>query len=190
MSTRAEFSRIVGVSRAAVTQAVKKGRLDVLSNGDIDDQGQKTKSFLESNKIQQSTGIDFLKKPSTEQKSNYDDPAYRIGIAAKAQLELEKAKREKQARIKLEMQNATRRADLYTSESVMTLMLYLDKLHGNLKRLASSEFDELQRKVLAIGKLSPELKREWNNHVDGAIHTAKLDMIDLLNTLAKEQARV
>jgi len=191
---KSKLAQLAGVSKAAITKALKNDRLkEYNGTGEIDLHSPLTKAFLKQIPKERLQGKN-LTKYVEQQSGGVLSPeileTLKDANTAEAVLKTEKAKREKEARIKLQQQNTVRRADLFTRDSVMTLMLYIDKLHNNLRRLSGGFFDEMQQKILATGKPTPDLKQRWNDEIENTIDTAKNDVADLIEQIEIDQSRL
>ena len=164
--SRAEFSRICGISKAAVTKSVKAGRLAVDSDGKIDTHNRLNSEYFQAHQVEtefnqstESPTKDFRKKivpskPGAKQKKDeelppefsgltisdlYDDSKFQ-GFSFSLLEKREKILQIRTRRQKIEIEVQLRRGDLIEKKFVMGIIeSYLSGLSDQLFDYADTD---------------------------------------------------
>lgn len=198
LKTQTKLADLAGVHRSSVTRALQSDPPKLkLYNGTkkiwVDD--PLTQAWLNDinpnrlNKLHSSLVVPEVIDPANKPKSFVPDVTPEIQNFAEKYAK-ERALKEEQVRIEKEMNNSVRRGDLLEQSAVNTsLMMLIDQVFNNIDRYAANHYDEMQRKVLALGKESTELKREFQNDIMKMKHEAKEEVCKKMEEIAEEQAR-
>ena len=104
-------------------------------------------------------------------------------------LEIAKMEKMEQQAIAEKLKNAVRRGEYLKKESVYDdIMLYIDKLHSNIERLADSYLSDLGGQIVDAGKVMPEHRTKWKDEVMSQIDEAKRITMDRVKEIQKAQA--
>lgn len=190
--SKSKFADLAGVSMPSISKALRIGRLETYNGTKkIDVSSPLAQAYLNNIPSQRAEVLSVV--PTVQEQPEITPDIEKIVIEAgkaEKQLKIERAKKTKQERIKVELQNATRRGELIEQTAVETsIMMSYDRLLNNLRRMSGSFYDEMERKILMAGQSSPELKREWNNELEKMMDEAKNDVCDKLETIQNDQAR-
>lgn len=100
-----------------------------------------------------------------------------------------RAEKEKETVIHKKLLNAKIRGELLSRESVYTsIMMYIDKVHSNLERLADSYLSDTGSDIVTAGKVTPAIRNRWRSGVMEQIDDAKKTVIKKIEEIEKEQA--
>jgi len=180
----------------AISKAIKTGRLEYHAGSkSIDVDHPLSKAFLNNispQRLRKTTEpIDgVLQIPHTAQQDSYVPENAEDIANAVEKYSKHRAEKEKQAAIKLKMQNAVTRSDLFESGLVENeLFLYLDRVHSDLDRLSGATLEDVVRLAIIAGKLLPEHKLKWKNACKSAVHNAKMEIVERLEGIKEVQAK-
>lgn len=193
--TQKELSEIAGVSRAAISRQVKIGKLELFNGSKkINLNGPLTQAYLNNlspgrlKKLNESLQLQTY-NGGQPKKSFIPEVTEEIQNFAEKYAK-ERADKEEQARIKLELDNTVRRGDLVELSAIeSSLMMFIDRWLNINKRKFASGYDELERKLLAKQERQPDLKREFLNMLEQCADEAKNEVCDKLEAIQITQAR-
>lgn len=187
---KGKIAEIAGVSGAAVSKALRSGRLEEI-NGKIDLDSDLTRTFIaqainrkqNGNEQKAIKSLPAVHYPETKQTKIIETEPSEVAQAM-AQKIIEEAKYKEQQRIKLELANATTRAELLRSDLVNKyLMTLLDRQRNANKREFADFINDFITDIKEDRKSRNELKRMAlqmmdNWHFD-AVHELKKEMEEL-----------
>jgi hypothetical protein len=192
--TKAEFAANCGKSKAAVSKALRDGRLDVYQDtGKINPGSPKSQKFAGTiGRGQKGVAIGVVGQasdPDPRTEKEFAEAAIKFANAQE-QKTIEDAEFTKQKRIEKQMKNATRRGELLEADLVQKyLMTFLDRLLNTNKRVFSANYDAIVRDVLAAGEKPAGLKQSFLNAMEQAADDAKTKTVELLRKIQIEQGR-
>lgn len=190
LKTKSEIAAMAGKSPAAVSKAIKKGRLEVFGDtGLINVRSPKTIRFIGD----RGPGQSLPAKINGDSVSKSDDDFTQVLIdreKEQAKKIKEDAELTKQKRIEKEMKNAVKRSELYESDLVNRyLMTLLDRQRNANRREFAANFDVLKRDLREGVKSDNEIKRKYMNLFDSwhfdAVHEVEKEMQELDEQQAK-----
>lgn len=189
--TKTAFAKWAGKSGAAVSKALKKGRLETFQDtGMINAGSPKSQEFAKTiGKGQKNLPV----VPSGEIMQPDDS-----GDLTNVSIEVSKAHEKKlteeagfkeQQRIEKEMKNQYRRGQLVALKAIEeTIMLFFDKQLNINKRYFSAGYDRIVRETLAKGEKVEGLKQEFLSEMEKSADEAKHEAMDKLIQIGKDQA--
>ncbi|UKA27181.1 hypothetical protein IHC93_19860 [Photobacterium damselae subsp. damselae] len=175
-----EFSQIVGVSKAAISKAVKIGRLDVDSDGEININGVNTKNYLRNKNIDIDSDVDD-KVTSISSKNGRIDTMDDAELTRL--LKISKLKTEQSRRNKIDYELQITKGEYIKRDFVRShLFGYLDALSDKLLDAPDTLIDILHTNWLALGDDARSINMdEINEYVTESIQTAKTEIREALN---------
>jgi hypothetical protein len=191
--TKTEFAAYAGKSAAAVSKAIRNGRLETFQDtGKINPNSAKSQKFAatigqgQKNIIPAATNGSIVEPEDNE---GLKDAGKKVLLAQEKKI-IEEAGLKEQQRIEKEMKNAVRRGELVEIEAIEKMIaLYLDRWLNTNKRRFNANFDQLKRNLLDESKTDHEVKRELNNLFESWSHEAKTKTVEFLRTIQIEQGR-
>ena len=168
---RADFAGVVGVSKAAITKAVKAGRLDTFPDGDIQLDGNNTKAYLEAKNIVVDGGAQADSgEPAPDMPQDIGSDA-RLNRAVK----VSKIKTEKLRQEKLQLELAKERGELISYAFVdSNIFGYLDALSDILLEAPDTLIDTLHQNWEGLGEEAREVNmNEISEFITSGIEDAK-----------------
>ncbi len=171
---RADFAGVVGVSKAAITKAVKAGRLDVFSSGDIEIDGPNTRKYLESRNInldeEQATS-----EPSPSQ--GYGNANTDVLLNRAVKTERLKTERLRQEKLKLELSKEKRSLISYAFVET-NIFGYLDALSDALLEAPDTLIDTLHQNWEGLGEEARDVNmNEISEFITIGIEAAKAKIL-------------
>lgn len=163
---RSDFANAVGVSRAAITKAVKAGKLDMQGESILID-GPLTKAYLKNK------GLNLDAKPIDDEKSNSISSISDIELSRAVKVERLKTERLKQRKIKMELDKEE--GSLIPKALVETHVYgYLNALSDVLLDTADTLIDTLHQNWEGLGDDARATNMtELNDYSSAAISEAK-----------------
>lgn len=194
--TKKEIAQLAGVSAPAISKAIKDGRLECYQGSkQIDTDSPLARAYLNNIPLQRQNNVPSLpgqQQANVDSGPNNDDLTQAVIKVQNAEAlnKVEAAEFKRQQRIEKEMKNAVRRSDLLNYKKVdQYIFLYLDKLHSNLERLATSVLDDMSEKILESGSVRPEHRQIWKDAVKKSIHESVEQVKKRLKEIMDDQAR-
>ncbi len=172
---RADFASVVGVSKAAITKAVKAGRLDVLASGDIEISGDNTRKYLESRNI----NLDDDAEPSASPAPVGDFGGANADVILNRAVKTERLKTERLKQEKLKLELAKEKRSLISWDFVEARIFgYLDALSDGLLEAPDTLIDTLHQNWEGLGEEAREVNMtEISEFISIAIEDAKAKIL-------------
>lgn len=204
--TQYAYAKRIGVTKQAVANAVKTGKLKL-----TEQDGKKyINPNLKKNKLYENnitkerlsdringknikTEIEVIDNSKKKRnKHSKDIQPYNKGKIDIYELQQQyyaaRAEKEKQMAIHKKLQNAKMRGELLDREAVYKIFMYLDKVHSNLERLGNIFLSDVADEIITAGKLQPSTRGKWVTAILEQIDDAKKDVTRKIKEIEKEQA--
>ncbi len=194
LQTQTEFSKLAGVSKMAISKAIKAETLRYFPGTKKIDPGDAlSQAYLNNPSISRISANKAKNLPAQgEPVQQSDDVEQTIVDVNKAQIQkiIEEAELKRQQRIKVQLQNATRRGELVELKAIEKLiMMFYDRWLNTNKRRFNGKFDELKRDLDKGEKSDAEIKRDLNNSFENWANEAKETSCELLIQIQEGQGK-
>ena len=183
---RTQLSAFLGVSRAAITKAVKAGTL-IIENGMINTENPVNKYYIASRGIilSEQEVKNMPKKTSRAEKpiiksSNVNLTSEEVAnfIARKKKADAEHA----------ELKNQKIRGDLLDAQMVHDyVFIFLDNVSNSMQRNAGAFLSDVASRIVNEGGLNSSIRTQWQNVVSDQFEKAKKEIIKRLEKVKENQ---
>ncbi|WP_407545965.1 hypothetical protein [Vibrio parahaemolyticus] len=169
-----DFANAVGVSKQAVSKAIKSGRLDVFPDGEIELDGENTRKYLESRGV----NLDDEQDANVSaQGSNYGDANTDVRLNRAVKAERLKTERLRQEKLKLELSKEKRSLISYAFVET-NIFGYLDALSDALLEAPDTLIDTLHQNWEGLGEEARDVNmNEISEFITIGIEAAKAKIL-------------
>lgn len=195
--TKREFAELAGVKVPAIYKAVKAGRLSHYQESNkIDTDSRQAQDYLNNIPTQRQPTVNksLVESATNGETQEQDEGLKKAGtkvLNAQAKKIIESAEREKQQRIKLELQNAFARGQMVAIDAIeQSIMLWMDRWLSENERGWNGKYLEFKRLILEVeeGKLSDnEVRQLWKDWFMERAHIAKTSTTEKLRAIQETQ---
>lgn len=195
--TQAAFARELGLTRQAIYEMKKKGKLTLVKKGKkmlIDFDGYETIKYMKNNNCQRKAiqVVRFNEIKTKAQGKSPEEIAKLLKESEVLKLIYEKAKAEaKQKEVeKRELELLYRRGELISRDSVYeSVMYFLDRVIRGMELIGNTFLSDIGDLIVTAGKVTPKIRQRWIDMVVKHIDDAKNETIKYIQKIEKEQQK-